>query len=191
MSSPTVRFGSSLVAALAVAVFAVPSHAQTGCSASAPAGVVQLNLAQISLLLGGNTVCGRPGTNYPRNAADRFQEEHRAGGELWDYKRGPGHPIDPTERVGSWLVSVTKFGATVTHTYTGGSSFNWNVYGPASYGPGSVYSFCLLSSQHVVAHVVASGSGCSTFPAAGALAQAGRPTPTVTTGRTPAALTTK
>lgn len=189
MSFSTVRLGSSLVAALAAVVFAAPSHAQSACSTST--GVVKLDLAQMNTLLTGNTVCGRPGINYPGNAADRFQEEHRAGGELWDYKRGPGHPIDPTERVGSWLVSATKIGATVTPTYTGGSSFNWNVFGPASNGPGSVYSFCLLSSQHVVAHVVASGSGCSTFPAAGAQPQAGRPTPTVTTGRTPAIVTTK
>lgn len=189
MSFSTVRLGSSVIAALAAVVFAVPSHAQSGCSASQ--GVVQLDLAQINLLLAGNTVCGRPGTNYSGNAADRWQEEHRAGGELWDYKRGPGHPVDPTERVGSWSVSGTKIGASVTHSYGGATNFTWNVFGPAANSAGSVYAFCVLGSQQVVAHVAASNSGCSTFPAAGARPQAGQLRSTVTTGRTPAVVTSK
>jgi hypothetical protein len=50
-------------------------------------------------LLAGKTVCAALGD-------DRWQEDHAGNGsgndDLIDYKRGPGHPVDPAEKVGTW-----------------------------------------------------------------------------------------
>jgi hypothetical protein len=56
---------------------------------------------------------------------DRWQEWHEAGGALWDWKRGPGHAVDPRDQVGNWS-AANGANATVTHTY-GGTSFVWAI----------------------------------------------------------------
>ena len=128
---------------------------------------MRLSNAQINALLTGRTVCGVPGPGYPGSQTDRFQEEHVANGDLFDYKRGPGHPVDPREKVGSWSVGSDKAvgAAVVTHRYSGTTAFDWSVFGPAVNTPGtSVYSFCSGTAEHIRAFVIASGSGCATFP---------------------------
>ena len=168
---------------------ALPAYAQTSCAVST--GVVQLNNAQITSLFTGQTVCGVPGPGYPGSPGDRWQEEHLANGDLFDYKRGPGHPVDPREKVGTWSVAQGLAGARgVSHRYAA-IQFTWTVFGPATNVPGtSVYSFCNGTAEHVRATVIATGSGCAAFPS-GASAAAVRLTPTVTTGRTPAVVTSK
>lgn len=166
-----------------MAVLAMPAQAQSACSASP--GVVQLSNAQISTLLLGKMVCGVAGASYPGSASDRFQEEHLANGDLFDYKLGPGHPVDPREKVGTWALGGAQVDVPVViHRYSPSIAFTWTVFGPAVNVPGtSVYSFCSGNAQHVRAHVVAIGSGCAAYP--GAAVAAARPTPTVTNGRTP------
>ena len=56
-----------------------------------------------------------------------WQEEHLPSLQLWDFKRGIGHATDPREQVGSWSVSNGGPNTTVTHSYTGGSSFVYKV----------------------------------------------------------------
>jgi hypothetical protein len=68
----------------------------------------------------GATICAARGT-------DRWQEFHAAGGgasggALIDFKRGAGHPVDPTRQVGTWTANDTD--STVTHIY-GPHSFTW------------------------------------------------------------------
>lgn len=84
----------------------------------------QQSIPVLSTLLQNKTVCAAL-------APDRWQEYHAPGGALFDWKRGPGHPVDPREQVGTWsITSVTVGGNTrelVTHSYTGGSSYTYRV----------------------------------------------------------------
>ena len=89
------------------------------------------SITVLSTLLQDKTVCAAL-------APDRWQEYHAPGGALFDWKRGPGHPVDPREQVGTWSISsVTVDGNTreqVTHKY-GGSSYVYRVCltGPSTY----------------------------------------------------------
>lgn len=130
-----------------------------------------LTNAQINTLVTGNTVCGRPvSPGYPGAATDRWQEEHLGSAQLWDYKRGPGHPVDPRKQVGTWSTggASTTDSDSITHLYSPTVAFTWVVYGPATNVPGSsVYSFCTTGPtkvEQVRAYVVPSGVGCSAYP---------------------------
>ncbi len=111
-----------------------------------------------TLLQAGTLICGRPAAGYAGQAADRWQEEHRAGGQLWDYKLGAGHPIDPSKQVGTWSLAANA----VTHAYTGGPSFVWTVHSL----DGSTYSFCTgQGGTEVVRAFVTTGTGpCAGYP---------------------------
>lgn len=63
-----------------------PSLAMADCSVS-----TRVTGTDLTDLVSGNTVCASRG-------AEVWQEQHRTGGELWDYKRGPGHPSTPANR---------------------------------------------------------------------------------------------
>jgi hypothetical protein len=68
--------------------------------------------------LTGNMLCAARG-------GDRWQEFHQSGGALIDFKLGPGHPVDPTEQVGTWTANDAA--STVTHNYGAGGVFTWLV----------------------------------------------------------------
>ena len=95
--------------------------AQTAC----PNGTSALTQAEVVALVAGRTMCAA-------RAPDRWQEFHSgataAGGPLNDWKRGPGHPVDPTETVGSWSVN----GSLLTHNYGVNNVFTWLVCRPGS-----------------------------------------------------------
>jgi hypothetical protein len=119
----------------------------------------------LTSLLTGSLVCARPGTGYPGDAGDRWQEQHRAGGQLWDYKRGVGNAIDPEKQVGTYAFSGSGLSSSVTHTY-GSTAYSWKVYLHTS---PNTYSFCVGFSEHARAFVIAgagsSGNGCGgSFP---------------------------
>lgn len=91
----------------------------------------------VTQLVGGKTLCAARGN-------ERWQEQHRDGpnsGDLWDYKRGPGHPTDPTAKVGTWS-AANGANSSLTHTY-GSTSYSWLVcqagatYSLVSTGSGS------------------------------------------------------
>jgi len=119
----------------------------------------RLENTDLNALIPNSLVCGRPGTNYPGDASDRWQEEHLVGGVLYDYKLGDGHPVDPRKQVGTWSISGKK----VIHTY-GAYSYSWTVQ-PIS---GNTYRFCKedTNEEHVVAFIGPNtGSGCGgSFP---------------------------
>ena len=74
---------------------------------------------QLGKDLNGRTMCGAGGS-------ERWQEFHSGGAEggpLIEFKRGPGHPVEPTQQVGTWSTS----GSRVIHSYTGGPSYSWLV----------------------------------------------------------------
>jgi hypothetical protein len=119
----------------------------------------------LTTLLTGSLVCGRPGASYPGGAgsSDRWQEQHRTGGALFDFKRGVGHPIDPEKLMGTYAFTGSGTTSEVTHTY-GALTYNWRVF-----QNGTVYSFCTAGgAEHVRAYITAgggvSGAGCSVFP---------------------------
>lgn len=131
----------TLIVASVVLLACVSGRAMAACSGTA------LTASQLTTLLTGKTVCGSAGT-------DRWQEEHRLGGELWDYKKGPGDPVDPEEKVGTWSVISGGFGSgKVSYQYDGGSGFLYTVYNNG----GGAYSFCGPSTIEVT---VVPGPGC-------------------------------
>ena len=118
----------------------------------------------IDTLLSGKLVCGRPAAGYTGNAADRWQEEHIAGGTLFDYKLGPGSTVDPRVQMGTWNRSgnsvvyvYNRYTPTVTVTHDG-------IYQVGT--TGNTYSFCQGNSEIVRANVVTNGGvGCGgAFP---------------------------
>lgn len=98
-----------------------------GISGAAIAGCetnTRVTGSALSNLVSGNTVCATRG-------AERWQEQHRSGAQLWDYKKG-SDPVDPSKQVGTWVIASNN----ITYSYTGGPSFTYSVHGS---GP---YSFC-------------------------------------------------
>lgn len=74
---------------LAIYIFVVKNALADPCGGKGN----KLITSEISRLLQGNTIC-----------TFDSQEQHWSNGELWDYKKGPDAPIDPTSRVGFWSV---------------------------------------------------------------------------------------
>ena len=151
--------------ALAVGLAAVATSAlsQAVCTGT------PLTKLQIDAIVTSNTVCGRPGAGYPGGAgsSDRWQEEHKAGGQLWDYKLGPGHAVDRSKQVGTWSTvqpSPTDL-STISHAYSATVVFTWLMYGPANNVPGqSTYSFCSSGAEHVRAFVRLGAVSCPSYP---------------------------
>ncbi len=77
----------------------------------------------------GNTVCAASGN-------DRWQEQHRLGGQLWDYKKGPSDPVDPTSQVGTWSIADNK----LIHTY-GSTSYSYTVHRRQGFGA-NAFTLC-------------------------------------------------
>lgn len=102
----------------------------------------------LSTLITGNTVCATQGT-------DKWQEQHRAGNQLWDYKKGPSDPVDPSKKVGTWGIAANN----VTHTYTGGASFTYSVH-----NDGGTYSFCTGNNGSVVVSGATFTGGITSCP---------------------------
>ena len=109
----------------------------------------------ISALLENNTVCV-PTVTIPTMT---WQELHQgtSGGALVDYKRGPGHPVDPSETVGTWTVTGQgNSPGTVVHNYGSGGSYTYTVHStPVS----NIYSFCVGLTE-IVARVKSGGGAC-------------------------------
>ncbi|MBI3772163.1 MAG: hypothetical protein HY272_05650 [Gammaproteobacteria bacterium] len=130
-----------------IACAVVFAFAAKGVTAACNAPATQIQDAGLGTLLTGKMVCAVRG-------GDRWQEEHHSDGELWDYKRGDGHPIDPRKKVGTWAVSGSGANTIVTYTYTPGGTYSYGVW---DNGGGS-YSFCGTGGMDFT--VKAMGSPC-------------------------------
>ena len=103
--------------AVVIALLFVADGAFAACSqpdASQVKGVTAL-----TTLLSGSTACVCGETDTGGNCTKwQSQEQHIAGGQLRDYKKGSSDPVDPTKVLGTW--AVTGQGATtiVTYDYT-------------------------------------------------------------------------
>ena len=139
-----------LVAAMAGSL--VSGHAIAACDTGS-----RLAAAAIRTLLGNNTVCV-PASSSPNMT---WQELHvgTTSGALIDYKRGPGHAVDPSETVGSWTVNGTGVGnSTVTHAYSGGGgTYIYTVHGTGAVDTN--HSFCGGPTE-IVARVKSGGGAC-------------------------------
>ncbi len=135
-----------LVAGIVFLGFSGAVSAQS-CSCT---GNDQVKGADVTTALQGNTVC------VPKGAGWEWQEQHRTGGQLWDYKLGAGHPVDPTEQVGTWAVSGGGANTIVTHAY-GSQSFAYTV---CRVGTSTSYGFCPSSGTTIMATIKAGTAGC-------------------------------
>ena len=121
---------------------------------------------QLTILLTGKTVCDANATydscaKHPeRNPCIikmGIQEQHRSGGQLWDYKMGPSDAKDPTVLVGDWSITGSDEDTVVNYAYPPGGT-------PAAYkvfdaGAGTYY-FC--SGTTIVATAkITSAPNCS------------------------------
>ena len=107
----------------------VSGEAMAGCAAN-----TKVTGSALSTLFTGSTVCATRGT-------EKWQEQHRSGGTLWDYKKGPTDKVDPSKQVGTWSIAANN----ITHSYTGGASYTYSIHGPN----GGPYSFCTGSTEVV------------------------------------------
>ena len=135
----------TVAAAAAFACLGLASPAQAACT-----GSPSLNQTQLDALLADNTICA------VRNA-DRWQELHVRGGDLIDFKRGPGHAVDPSESVGRWSIVGTGANARVFYNYgAGGGSFTFQVFAVG----GNAYSFCAAGAAELPVTVKPGGGAC-------------------------------
>lgn len=100
-------------------------------------------------LLSEKTVCASAG-------GDSWQEYHKGatGGELIDWKLGRGHPIDPTETVGTWAISNDL----VVYAY-GTNSYQFQVCQAQN-----TVNFCSPARSVVGATLRAGQVACSSSP---------------------------
>ncbi|GMV45412.1 MAG: hypothetical protein AMXMBFR66_08100 [Pseudomonadota bacterium] len=141
---------SLILATAAGALLAsVPAASMAACAAPS----VRVNTkAAMSALLTGNTACVPPVTQPTMDA----QEEHLAGGLLFDFKRGPVDPVDPRKQIGTWSVSgADGRGVFVTYDYGGGKIFTYSVW---DNGDGT-HSLCSANPE-IKARIKSGGGGC-------------------------------
>ena len=121
---------------------------------------------QLTILLTGKTVCDGNATydscaKHPeRNPCIikmGIQEQHRVGGQLWDYKMGPSDAKDPTVLVGDWSITGNDEDTVVNYAYPpGGTPSAYKVFDA---GAGTYY-FC--SGTTIVATAkITSAPNCS------------------------------
>jgi hypothetical protein len=105
----------------------------------------QVTGSALTDLIPGKTVCASFN-------GDKWQEEHRSGSQLWDYKKGPSDAVDPSEQVGTWGITSDI----VTYTY-GSTSYGYTVYDE---GSGASYTFCGVSGgAPVISGATLGGAG--------------------------------
>lgn len=138
-----------LAAAAGIALAGLPATSMATCAAPS----VRVNTkAAMATLLTGNTACVPPVTQPTMES----QELHVSGGALIDYKRGPGHPVDPSTQVGTWSVTGTDGrGVFVTYDYGGGKIYTYAVW---NNGDGT-HSFCSANPE-IKVRVKAGGGAC-------------------------------
>ena len=138
---------TSLLAVL-ISLGSVGLAGQAAAACASPS--TRLSQGQLATLVGGKTVC------VPNGAEWKWQEQHMGttSGSLIDYKRGPGHAVDPSETVGSWSLSNTAGNATIAHNYGSGGTFTYSVWDNGN----ATYSFCSAAPEIVA--TVKAGLGC-------------------------------
>ena len=129
------------------------AEAATTCSSLG----TRLSAAEINSRFKDQLICAQKMGAISGN--DRWSEEHRASGELWEQGRGTTSKIHPPTKVGTWnAVEVTKGKGEVKspvedfvrYDYSGGSSFSWSVF-EKNVGGSKTYTFCDSNETKVIA----------------------------------------
>jgi hypothetical protein len=105
-----------------------PAWAACGVDSGNPAYIQQSPAA----VLVGSTAC------YPSAGPNWTNQEYLSGGNVIDYKKGPGDPVDPTSQVGTYVINGDD---TITYQYGGSDNYTYSVWGPTASG-GNIYDFC-------------------------------------------------
>ncbi len=105
------------------------------------AGITRLNAGQIGAAFTGNLICAfRPGAT---DGNGRWSEEHTKAGDLFEFAKGQGDPIDPRRNAGTWqtISNPGKNTDVVRYNYGTGGIFDWSVWEDKSGSP-TKYHFC-------------------------------------------------
>lgn len=130
-----------LLAAVTTVGLSGGAFAQISCHGTA--------LTDIATELGDKTVCVGSSPSF------EAQEYHRSSDHLIiDYKRGPGHAVDPSKEIGSWLTTSPN---KITYKYTDGPTFSYTVFKESD---GSSYYFCNGTNLIVTATLKSGSNGC-------------------------------
>lgn len=119
-----------------------------------------LTAAQIqSLLVGGSYACGAQGKEQ--------WDEYLIGGTsgaLWDYKKGPSSPGDPSQNIGTFTITVGNASNgggtpsaydTITYSYTADKAYTYVVNSPfGAVGVGSSYTFYDITGANALSITV-------------------------------------
>jgi hypothetical protein len=125
------------------------ASAYAACSAAT--GYSRLAGKDITALLVGSIACyptGQPYTN----------QEVLSNGNITDYKKGPGDPIDPSKMIGTYAIQSGTNGS-ITYNYSGGSSYTYTVWGAVPVTSGN-YDFCVGSTPITVRVALGSSGPC-------------------------------
>ncbi len=109
----------------------------------------KLSPTALTTLLPGNTVCAQKANG------DKWQEFHEPSGKLFDYKKGPNDPIDPTKELGIWEFASR---GQICYRY-GGGAFNY-CYSIHKIPDQELYQFCNTNGLDVTASIVPGNNGC-------------------------------
>lgn len=134
---------------------------EAGAAAATPCASLgtRLSAAEINSAFQNQLICAQKMGAVSGN--DRWSEEHRASGELWEQGKGTTSKIHPPSKVGSWkTVEVSKAKGKgevkaptedfVQYNYSGGSSFTWSVFAKDA-GGAKTYTFCDSTETNVIA----------------------------------------
>lgn len=132
---------------LGVSLAGFSSGVLAGCSTGRVNG-----LANLTKLLNNSTACVPPVTVPTMES----QELHQSGGTLVDYKRGPGHLVDPSKAVGTWAVIGTNSDTLVTYNYGGGNIYTYSVFRNSD----GTHSFCSAGAEIAKARIRPGGGPC-------------------------------
>ena len=143
-----------LVAYIGLIVLGFGAQAQS-CKCTG-AGATQItdtgSSTTLTTTISGSTACvAKAGGGW------ESQEQHRTGGQLWDYKLGPTSTVDPTEQIGTWVVSGNGAQSIVTYTY-GAQVFPYKVCRVSA--TSTSYGFCSTAGSTIMATLKPSISSC-------------------------------
>src|SRR5262245_15046253 len=104
----TILWGDDIMKLIAISCGGVLLLVLAGPAAAQCAANTRVTGSALSTTLSNRLVCGQR-AGAPANANNRWQEQHlgSGGGQLVDFKLGPGHPVDPREQVGSWSLTAS------------------------------------------------------------------------------------
>jgi hypothetical protein len=142
-----------LAASVGVALTTIAGQALAVCTGNTRVASV----AALTTLLQNRTVCV-PAVTVPTMTWQEFHSgTSGVNNNLIDFKRGPGHAVDPSEPVGTWTISGNSGGqqAVVNHNYGAGGSFTYQVFDNGN----TTFSFC-NGANEFVARIFTGNGAC-------------------------------